>query len=110
MRAPRRSFSTGAATASADELQKLAARLLKDRALAERLAASAEAPKLLRSAAAPEGEEQATAEKQSPEPGQTRGDTVMSRLITDAPMPTKEQMKSSVIQNFIPFVGFGFCG
>merc|ERR1719336_406782 len=33
----------------------------------------------------------------------------MNRLVSDTPLPTNRQMKIYAMQNFIPFVGFGFC-
>jgi len=107
IRAPRRYFSAPA-TASADQLQALAHRLIDDRALAERLAASAEAPKLLHSASSGSGEEGAEKRKESEE-GWSTAERVYGRLVTDTPMPTQRQMKIYSMQHFVPFVGFGFC-
>lgn len=104
----RRCFSAAAGAASADELQALAARLVNDRALAERLAASAEAPALLLSAA--EGKDGVKSESvPRPDESQSTADSFQQRLITDAPPPTRRQMKIYAAQHFVPFVGFGFC-
>lgn len=104
--------SFGAAT-SADDLQAWAARIVQDRSLAERLASSSLAPQLLdlaAHAAEASGEVASSSSSSSssspcPEPQAT---TAKDRLLTEAPLPTSRQMNIYFLQQFIPFIGFGF--
>lgn len=87
----------------------MAARIMDDPALAERLAATAEAPLLLRSAEDSDEQKAADAKKREEREGGGIVMTVYNRLVSDKPLPTYRQMKIYSMQSFIPFVGFGFC-
>lgn len=77
-----------------DELQALAARIMEDRELASRLALSPHASRLLRS--------------YEDTPIEAPGDTLKDRLLSEEPLPSNRQMRLYFMNNFLPFVGFGF--
>lgn len=81
-------------TDAASELQALAARIVQDRDLASRLATSPLTAELLRSAGPPASEP---------------ASTIRGRLVSEVALPSGRQRRLYFMNNFLPFVGFGFC-
>mmetsp|Transcript_23355 Transcript_23355/g.51316 ORF Transcript_23355/g.51316 Transcript_23355/m.51316 type:complete len:272 (+) Transcript_23355:66-881(+) len=102
------------ADSQADELQYLAARLIEDRSLAERLAKSGGTSELLAAAAAARSASSGTQEggsssSSSSSANSSKGtDSFRDRLLGEAPLPTRRQMNIYFLQHFVPFIGFGF--
>jgi len=100
--------TAAAAGVSPDELQALAARIVKDRDLAVHLALTPASSQLVHSAKdASSTTDSSSTDKNTSSVKNTS--KIADRLVSDVPLPTQRQMRLYFINNFLPFVGFGFC-
>jgi len=89
---------------SADEIQVFASRIRQDRQLAIQLALMPSVLEAIRSASNVSASSPTVGVEDSP----STGDVATDRLNSDGPLPTARQQGLYFVNNFLPFVGFGF--